>query len=289
MPHLKPASPAREVARAAFAGSLARLVRQDPLLRTRPNEDAVHDARVAVRRLRSDLRTFRPLLDEPWARGLSERMRWLQDGFAEARDADVLLGRMRRHAERLSGDDRRRADAILDAFGAERERAYLRMQAMLNEPRYADLLRELIDLVRRPRCRALANEPACDVLPWIVEDAWSGLRKRVRRRSRPTPDAELHRIRIAAKRARYAAEAAVSVLGGRARRLAHAVEAIQTVLGEQHDAVVGRARLRAWANHEDAAFVAGQLSMLEELHADEGRQAWLDAWRCAKDAHRELR
>jgi CHAD domain-containing protein len=123
----------------------------------------------------------------------------------------------------------------------------------------------------------------------MLEDAWSGLRKRVRRRARPPADAELHRIRIAAKRARYAAEAAIPVFGGCAHRLAREVEAIQSVLGEQHDAVVGSARLRAWAIHGDAAFAAGQLTMLEELRAAAGRDAWREAWRGARDAHRELK
>ncbi|HTD36150.1 MAG TPA: CHAD domain-containing protein [Candidatus Limnocylindrales bacterium] len=285
---MKPRSPARDIARAAFADALARLVRQDPLLRRDPNEDAVHDARVAVRRLRSDLRTFGALLDEAWARGLSARLRWLQDGFAAARDADVLLARVRRHARLLADDDRVRAAEILAAFREERDAAYGRMQAMLREPRYAALLREMIDLVKAPRCNALADEPACEVIPPIVSDAWSALRKRVRRRSRPPSDSELHHIRIAAKRVRYAAEAVAPLAGRRARALAGAVEAIQTILGEQHDAVIAGARLRT-AARDGTAFVAGQLTMIEQREAVDRRRAWRKAWRDAERAHRALR
>ncbi|HTD35424.1 MAG TPA: CYTH and CHAD domain-containing protein [Candidatus Elarobacter sp.] len=284
VPPPKPRSPAREVMRAAFAASLERLVRQDPLLRLSANEDAVHDARVATRRLRSDLRTFRPLLDETYARELRERLRFLQDGFAAARDADVLLARIARHADLLASEDRERAGAILEALRGAREAAYGRMLAMLREPRYAALLQELVELVQRPPCGALADEPAREVVPEVVDDAWSALRKRVRRRSRPPSNRELHRIRIAAKRTRYAAEAAAPVLGRSAEKLASAVEAIQTTLGDQHDAVVACGTLRAWADDGAAAFAAGELTVIEQRAAAEGRYAWRKAWKRARRA-----
>lgn len=285
VPPPKRRSPAREVMRAAFAASVERLVRQDSSLRLRATEEAVHDARVATRRLRSDLRTFRPLLDDAYACDLCERLRWLQDGFASARDADVLLARIARDTDLLSRGDRDRAGAILDGLRDARARAYDAMLAMLREPRYAALLHELVELVRRPWCSELAGEPARAVIPRIVDDAWRALHERVRRRSRPPSNGELHRIRIAAKRARYAAEAARPVLGRRAKRLACGLEALQTTLGAQHDAVVACAKLREWADDTAAAFVAGELTALERHAAARGRRAWRKAWKHARRTH----
>lgn len=279
-----PHARALDVARAAFAASLERLVRQDPLLRLHPTADAVHDARVATRRLRSDLRTFAPLLDEAYARDLRERLRFLQDGFAAARDADVLLERIARHAELLASEDRERAAPIFRALREARAAAYERMLAMLREPRYAALLRQLIELVESPRCNALAGKRARDAIPEILDDAWRALRKRVRRRARPPSDRELHRIRIAGKRARYAAEAAAPVFGRRAKKLASALEAMQTTLGDQHDAVVACATLRAWADDRATAFAAGALTVLEQRDASDGRDAWHAAWKRARRA-----
>lgn len=287
-PNLGRRSSIGEVARAAFAASVERLAEHDAVLRASDDEEAVHQARVAVRRMRSDLRTFEPVLDGDWARDLRERMRGLQDGFSEARDADVLLAFLRREAELLPEADRTGAEAAFAPFRAAREHAYASMHAMLREPLYAALLDDLAAAAAHAPSSGIADAAACGVAGDIIGDAWSALCKRVRKRSRPVTDAELHRIRIAAKRVRYAAEAVAPVLGRRAHALAKHVEEMQTVLGDQHDAVVARQRLRGVASDPQQAFVAGELAMLADRAACDGRRAWRDAWRAAKRAHRRF-
>jgi CHAD domain-containing protein len=287
VPELDARSRIGDVARAAFAAAVQELVREDAILRVQADAEAVHRARVSVRRLRSDLRTFLPMLDEAWACALRERSRWLQDGFSAARDADVLLGRLRRQVAVLPEPDRRRAEAALAPLDRAREAAYQRLRSMLGEPRYAELLEALVDAAEHPPFNDSADEPACDAIPAIVDGAWSTLRKRVRGRTRPPADRELHGIRIAAKSVRYVAEAIAPVAGRRARRLARAVERLQTILGDQHDAVVACERVRALPM-DGAGFVAGELAALEYRSAVAGRRAWRDAWRGAKRAHRRF-
>ena len=287
-PELDERSPIGDVARAAFAVSVERLIRHDSALRLHADEESVHNARVAVRRMRSDLRTFLSILDETWACDLRERMRWLQDGFSAARDADVLLANVRRTSADLPDPDRSRVDDVLAPLRAAREQAYDRMRAMLHDPRYAELLQELVDAAKRPPLTAAAAEPACDVIAENVGDAWSALRKRVRRRAKPPADRELHAIRIGAKRVRYAAEAVAPVAGRRAQTLARAVEELQTVLGKQHDAVVACEQLHELPKDGVNGFVAGELAALEYRAASEGRRAWRDIWREAKRAHRRF-
>ncbi|HZW53345.1 MAG TPA: CHAD domain-containing protein [Candidatus Elarobacter sp.] len=278
-----------DVVHAALADSVDRLVRQDAVLRAHADSDSVHDARVAVRRLRSDLRTFLPVLGAERARELRERLRRLQDGFSAARDADVLLARLYRDAEDLAELETSAAEETLAPLRDERDAAYARMREMLDDPSYAALLRDLADMTEQSSLGGAAEELACDFVPRIVRDAWSALRKRVRKRSRPPTDQELHRIRIAAKRVRYAVEALTPVAGRRARSLARALENLQTVLGDQHDAVVARERMRALAGDPQRAFVAGALAALEHRAATDGRGAWRKAWRRAKRALRALR
>ena len=62
--------------------------------------------------------------------------------------------------------------------------------------------------------------------------------------SKPPTDEQLHRVRIHAKRTRYAAEALLPVARKDARRFAAAAADLQGVLGEQHDAIVMRGWLR---------------------------------------------
>jgi CHAD domain-containing protein len=287
VPELDANSRIGDVVRAALAVSVETLVREDAALRLEVDEEAVHRARVSVRRLRSDLRTFSPLLDETWAGGLRERSRWLQDGFSAARDADVLLVRLRRQSAELPDADGRGLEQTLAPLRAAREAAYQRLRSMLREPRYPALLQELVEAAKRPPFNANADAAARSVIPEIVAGAWSTLRKRVRKRTRPPTDRELHRIRIAAKRVRYAVDAVAPVAGRSAVRLARAVERMQTILGDQHDAVGACERLRT-LTVDGSAFVAGELAALEYRCALEGRRAWRDAWRDAKRARRRF-
>ena len=277
-----------DVACAALAASVESIVRYDAKLRLDLNEEVVHHARVAVRRLRSDLRTFLPLFDAEWACALRERLSWLQDGLSAARDADVLITGLRRRSEALADADRSELDGLLRPFRSEREAAYERVRAMLRDERYVPLLQDLVDAANRPPLTAAAGERACDAIASVVDGAWSTLRKRVRKRSRPPSDRELHRIRIAAKRVRYAAEAVAPVGGRPARALARATERMQTILGDEHDAVVACRRLRELAD-EPHAFIAGELAALENVARLEARAAWRNAWRKAKRAYHRLR
>src|SRR2546423_3425413 len=55
--------------------------------------DAVHDMRVATRRSRSTLRTFRPLFD-PTVQRLRDELRWLGQALGQVRDGDVMAARL---------------------------------------------------------------------------------------------------------------------------------------------------------------------------------------------------
>ncbi len=79
---------AAEVVRHALAASTVRLIRHDAGVRLGSDPEAVHQARVAVRRLRSDLRTFRPLAIREWSDRLRDELRWI--GASSARCATPM-------------------------------------------------------------------------------------------------------------------------------------------------------------------------------------------------------
>src|SRR5436190_23325302 len=103
--HLHPGSQAGDAVRAAMAAGVARLLRHDPGVRIGDDPEDVHQARVATRRLRSDLRTFSPLLDGEWLEALRDELRWLGAALGAVRDADVLADRLRRQAATLPEAD----------------------------------------------------------------------------------------------------------------------------------------------------------------------------------------
>src|SRR5207237_7285728 len=93
------------------------------------------------------------------------------------------------------------------------------------------------------------------------------------------PAPGLHRIRILAKRARYAAEAVAPVVGTAAAAFARAAAKLQTILGEHQDSVTAQAWLRAAKVTGKRAFVAGELIALEGLAANEARAKWRKVWK----------
>jgi CHAD domain-containing protein len=276
---------AAEAVTAAIASSVARLMRRDPGVRLGVDPEDVHQARVATRRLRSDLRTFRGVLDEVWTTAIRQDLRWLAALFGDVRDTDVLLGRLRSAADRLPDSDAKAADALLGSLADERDHARQRLSEGMGSPRYTQVLDALAGAAATPVFdpNGLADEPAGDVLPGLVRRPWRHLAKSIADLGPSPEDDTLHQVRIRAKRCRYAAEAVAPVVGKPAARLAEAVAEVQRVLGDFHDAIVAEAWLRQAAARGSTAraVAAGQLIAAEREEAARGRRGWKAPWKAA--------
>jgi CHAD domain-containing protein len=273
---------AGEVVRRAIAASVARLIRHDPVVRLDVDPEGVHQARVATRRLRSDLRTFRPLLDEEWALALRDELGWLAEILGRVRDRDVLLERLRRRAEGLSPAHEREANRILAALEHDRDAAHAELLETLRGERYVALLDRLVDASREPAFLAGAAAPAAEAVPPLLKRPWRKLTRSVKKLSAAEADEELHAIRIRTKRVRYAAEAVAPIVGKPARTFAAAAAELQDVLGDLNDAVVAEEWLRGRARTSRSsalAFTAGELAGLERAAALELRPGWRKAWK----------
>jgi CHAD domain-containing protein len=280
---LRPSASAGDVVRAALAASVAQLIAHDPGVRLGDDPEDVHQARVATRRLRSSLRTFRDLLDRDWRKSLRTELRGLGRDLGAVRDTEVLLDRLRDRVERLSPEDRDVAKHIVNRLLERWDASRSALQQTLRSPSYTKLLDRLVDAARHPALLPEADGPAEAVLPPLVERPWKHLRTSVEELDSDPPDDALHQVRIRAKHCRYAAETVAPVLGKPARAFARAMEALQDVLGEHQDAVVAEQWLREAASESDGAetFVAGQLASLERVDIERTRAAWPDVWRKA--------
>ncbi|HZQ86126.1 MAG TPA: CHAD domain-containing protein [Acidimicrobiales bacterium] len=153
-------STAGDVVRACIASSVARLFRHDPGVRLGGDIEDVHQARVATRRLRSDLRTFGPLVDAAWARGLRDELGWLADLLGAVRDADVLYERLHAQSRGLPKVDADAADELLARLVRQQVEATAALHAAMGGHRYVSLLDRLVDAAREPRFAADAPEDA---------------------------------------------------------------------------------------------------------------------------------
>ena len=276
-----------DVVRNSIAASVERLIRHDPVVRLDTDVEGVHQARVATRRLRSDLRTFRELLDPEWAKALRDELGWLADGLGAVRDGDVLLGRMRTRAATLPAEVEKGAARVLASLEEDRARAYGELLEMLRGERYVALLDRLVEAANAPSFQVDPDAAAKDALQPLVGRPLRAVAKQVSSLDSEPDDDELHGVRIRVKRARYASEAVAPVLGKRARAVAEAAADLQDVLGEHHDAVVAERWLREWARKGRSvggAFAAGELAGLERAAAARARRRWRKAWKALSRA-----
>src|ERR1700674_3576659 len=272
-------SPAKDVIKHVFAESIASLLKHDPLVRTSGDPEAVHQARVATRKLRSHLRTFGPLLDPEWTEPLRSELGWLAMGLGAVRDREVLLERLRERAKTLPPSDLRSAGSLLHLLEEEIETLRTKLMGEVSPLRYIDLLDRLVIAAHAPATLPDADEPASKVLPPLAAGPWRRLRSAVKQMPETPTDPELHRIRILAKRARYAAEAVAPVAGSAADAFAKAAAKLQTILGEHQDSVTAQAWLRSARISGRRAFVAGELIAMEHVAAEDARSKWPRVWK----------
>lgn len=243
-------------------------------------EDSVHQLRVACRKLRSALSTFKSIVDCP--ESLVADLKWLAGRLAPARDAEVTEQRLTARLDELPGE------LVLGPLHQYVTRHFAREGASdaVRGKRYLALLRSLDTLLEDPPLTKAARKPAK-----------AGLRASVRKSARKLRRAEaathglsgtsletaLHDVRKKAKRARYAADAVLPVYGKKLRRWRSNVKAVQSVLGEHQDTVVGRAALRQLAitGHADGenVFTFGLLYARDAAEAESLRQVFGKRWK----------
>jgi CHAD domain-containing protein len=201
-----------EAFRAVVAANLAHLLANERGLLAGANPEYLHQMRVALRRLRSALDVFSPPLPESVTRPAGRELKWLASRLGPARDWDVFI------SETLPAVEVEfRAHGGLIAFGARcrslRQRAGARARRAVRSARYRQLtLRLSVWLASEgwlarlnKTVRAALQGPVGNHAREVLEARYRRVRKRGRGLEELSP-AELHRLRIAIKRFRYAVD-----------------------------------------------------------------------------------
>ncbi len=255
--------------------------------------DAVHQMRVATRRLRATLRSFGQVIPRSDSERLAGELNWLGGLLGAARDDEVLSAHLQASlrstpVELLIGPVQAR---VQGHFAPSRAAARAELLEALDSSRYAGLLAELDRLAAGPLPGPRAGDPARDVLPAAVRRAYRQADKRMRRARHAPPgparDGALHQARKSARRARYAAEAARPAIGPQARKFARQMKKVQSVLGDHQDTVLARQAARELGI---GAHLAGEnaftYGLLYEREAHRAGRRQADARRVWKRASR---
>jgi CHAD domain-containing protein len=253
--------------------------------------DSVHQMRVTTRRLRSALATFRPVFDRMVTDPVRDELKWLGGVLGAARDTEVmaeeLLATIRAEPpELVLGPVTARVRSTL--AGRQRE-AMAGVEAALSGQRYFALLDTLDRLLIEPPLVDRAGDAATRVLGDRTRSAWRRTRRAADHAATAAAgtarETALHEVRKAAKRARYAAEAAHPVIGKPAKSFGKRMKSVQQLLGEHQDAIIIDAELRQMGLQAHAAgengFSFGRLHALYQTRAQRLRDDYGGVWQAA--------
>ncbi len=260
--------------------------------------ESIHRMRVASRRLRSLLATYRPWLTGSRGDRVRAELQRLAQDLGRARDADVLRARLTQEIsvlpeELVVGPVMARVDRQL---GARRQAALETIWGELDSEHFERLRKQLDRLVKDPPLSRQAKRRGSAVLGdrvradgRRVRDAYAAY-GRVENTARG--EIYLHDVRKAAKRARYAAESASPVLGKPAVRMAKRMQAVQQILGDNQDSAAARLLIRHLVFQAHLAgencFTFGLVYGMEMARASEARDSSESAIRAALSAAEEL-
>ena len=252
------------------------LLAYDPGTRMGGEIEDLHQMRVAIRRLRALLRAAGPLLNPEWTEPLRAELAWAGGLLGPARDLDVQAAYFRAEAATLKSRDRRPLERFIEQLRREREVAQRVLVDGLRSPRYMELIATLTRATR-----ALPLVASDQTLSHIAARQFRKLRKSMKQIGRSPTDAELHRIRIKTKRARYASELAQPSMGKSAARFVEQARKFQDLLGMHQDAVMAENHIRAFVERTkglQTAFVAGRMVERQRQRRDTARAALASQW-----------
>jgi len=271
------------VLREQFAVFLA----HEPGTRIGDDPEALHDMRVATRRMRAAMKIFEMPLPVR-AQRFRDEFKWIAGALGEVRDLDVQLERLDGWISSASSGDRELLEELRAVFHERRKKARRSMLRRLNSRRYARLVESFgAFLERGPSRRAQASrQPILAVAPDLVRKPYRKVRKLGDPLSEESSGEEYHELRKKGKRLRYALEFLSDIYGDPAKDLIKALKVLQDVLGDHQDAEVAVAHLRELVVSRgrspklspETAFVMGGVAHRYEVQARELRAAFPGAY-----------
>jgi inorganic triphosphatase YgiF len=247
-----------EAFQATAREALAQIAGNAALLREKSSAEAVHQLRVGARRLRSAVSTFGRALADDRLDAVKAELKWLGHACDRARNLDV-------YAEAAGASDPDAPAAGLEVLhktlSTARRRARQDTAQALASRRFRLLMIDVLAWTETGDwlCGPAAAAPA---KPFAAK-ALARRRRRVLelgQRLDEADNAALHKLRIAAKKLRYAGDAFAALFPQkRVRAFTERVKILQTELGELNDLATASPLLESLALAPEAALAAGEM------------------------------
>lgn len=260
---------------------LAHLLANQACLLENGDPEAVHQARVALRRLRSALSLFKSMLNDPESEAVRSGLRWMQQCLGATRDHDVLLADIIVPLERLYHSEPG-YDALTTEIGRRRQEAFDAMRDQLKTPRFAQCLVRLACWIEEvAQDHPLKQAPLRTLALATLARRYRRVRKRMMH-FHALDETGRHACRIEVKKLRYALDFCSGLLADRrARKFSAQLASLQDCLGRLNDIATARQSLQQIALSSGVAeigWAAGQIAgWHQHLVAELLNQAW-DGW-----------
>jgi len=262
---LRPGMSVRQAFQATAAASLRQWAGNAAVLAAVRRPEAVHQMRVALRRLRTAMTLFKSVAADDAYPRLNGELKWLAGELDLARDLDVLIeDTFRPAAHRLH--DQAGMAGLGERLLKARTKAYDRVIEILGQPRHLALVLDMaawIDCGRWADPADPVHGPLADrPIEAMAGEGLDRLRRRIRhsgKRLKTLDPERRHRLRIRAKRLRYALEFFDGLYERRKaprQAMLTALRSLQDSLGALNDMAVARRRGLALA--EGGGRVAGE-------------------------------
>ncbi len=239
-------SPLAEAGRAILQKQLQKLEKAQKGVEEQQDPEAIHDMRVASRRLRTALNILQATVDDPKVTGYYRKgLHKLTDTLSQVRDTDVRIEHLEKyqasHPEQSEG-----LQPLVHSLHQERDQALTRLTKTLHKHKVQRLLHDLEQFAKKPGASGLKfQEDPREVLPTLVRhfvgsQIWQGYEAVLAYETAlaapaAVPIATLHRLRIAFKHLRYTLEFFQDALPDTAKGLVAQMAEMQNYLGDLHD------------------------------------------------------
>jgi phosphohistidine phosphatase len=257
-PHdIGPSTTVEHAAIAIVDGHVTAMLRCVPVVRAGAGSESIHDMRVAGRRLRSALQSFKRWLP-PGSAHLQGELRWLMRILGTVRDLDVQISLIEKHAQALENPDA--ATPALEYLRRRRAGAHQRVAAALSSVRFRRCVGGLNDLA------AIEVEGVTTVsriARSLVAKHTRALRKATRRARHGSSEELWHEVRVRAKHARYLIESLAFLAPHESQRSVKSLRSLQDRLGRRRDAVVASTTLAVLSR--TSAIPAGAKIALQQI------------------------
>jgi triphosphatase len=297
---LKPDMQAAEAFQIVARACVRQFRLNEPMLIASRSAEPLHQVRVAMRRLRSALSLFKPVVGDQEYERFKRGLRDLSHKLGEARDLDVYIARSTVANASESGGLPLLAPESAGRVQAERDQTYQRVISALQSKRFRLLMQNFVIWIEaglwcgweEPKKQVARDQAILDFAAHVLDRRWRKLKHGGRHLDRLSPE-QRHRIRIDAKKLRYASEFMTSLMGNPKNRKLHkgfiaALESLQARLGDLNDVQTGQEIAARLAPAEPVATTGSNAARALAGHLGEQKERIATLLGLASKAHRQL-